>query len=408
MKFSMQRGVDIHIKGRPRQIIEAGAQVSSIALSGRDFRGVRPKMLVAPDDRIAVGQPLFCDRNDPDVLFTSPAAGVVSRIDQSRRNSFETLEIRCEGDQFAAFDTSVEVRKVLQKSGLWTTLTARPFGGIPHSKSEVHSILVTAMDTNPLAAEPSVIIRAAQSEFELGLEKLALLGGGPVVVCQPPGLPITEAQIDAIHIAEFCGKHPAGLPGTHLDCLGLGGQSVWQIGYQDVIAIGYLFLNQQLPVDRIVAVGGPMARSPRLLRTRRGANLTDLLRGEASDGGVTIFSGSVLTGRPAAFLGHLHVQLCLLPAEKRGRQRPHAEPSSMNAQTPILPSETFEGFLPQNILPVPLMRALCVGDWETAYRLGAADLLEEDVALLSTYCSSGADYGVLLRRALDDIARLPK
>ncbi len=54
------------------------------------------------------------------------------------------------------------------------------------------------------------------------------------------------------------------------------------------------------------------------------------------------------------------------------------------------------------------MRALSVGDWETAYRLGAADLLEEDVALLSTYCSSGADYGALLRRALDDIARLPR
>jgi Na+-transporting NADH:ubiquinone oxidoreductase subunit A len=163
-----------------------------------------------------------------------------------------------------------------------------------------------------------------------------------------------------------------------------------------------------LPFDRIVAVGGPMARHPRLLRTRRGANLMDLLRGEASDGGVTIFSGSVLTGRPATFLGHLHIQLCLLPAAKRSRQPLHAEPSSMNAPTPILSSEAFEGFLPQNILPVPLMRALSVGDWETAYRLGAADLLEEDVALLSTYCSSGADYGALLRRALDDIARFPR
>jgi Na+-transporting NADH:ubiquinone oxidoreductase subunit A len=70
----------------------------------------------------------------------------------------------------------------------------------------------------------------------------------------------------------------------------------------------------------------------------------------------------------------------------------------------LQPTEAFEAALPQNILPVPLMRALSIGDDEAAESLGATDLLEEDVALLSYLCPSGSDYGMLLRQSLDRIA----
>ena len=53
---------------------------------------------------------------------------------------------------------------------------------------------------------------------------------------------------------------------------------------------------------------------------------------------------------------------------------------------------------------MPLIRALAVGDVEAAARLGALELIEEDIALLSTLCTSGADYGALLRQALDILA----
>ena len=403
MKFTIWGGLDIPIEGSPKQIIEDGAKISSVALIGSDLRGIQPTMLVQPEQRVAIGQPLFCDRNDPNVMFTSPAAGVVSHIARSRRNRFETIAIRCEGQEAVSFDTSSDIRGVLQKSGLWTTLTARPFGNLPNSRTQADAILVTAMDTNPLAADPTVIIQSARQEFELGLEKLASLVNGPTIICQAPGLPIVETKNKTICIAEFRGKHPAGLPGVHLDRLRLGGKKVWQIGYQDVIAIGHLFLNEQVSPDQIVAVAGPMARDPRLLRTRRGASLKDLLAGETLDGELAVVSGSVLSGKHAAFLGHRHVQVCLMLARSSRHQSPYSQHGSRNLPMAMLPNETFEAVLPQNILPVPLMRALSVGDWETAHRLGATDLLEEDVALLSTVCTSGTDFGALLRRALDDI-----
>ena len=67
------------------------------------------------------------------------------------------------------------------------------------------------------------------------------------------------------------------------------------------------------------------------------------------------------------------------------------------------PSEAFERLFPFDLLPVPLMRALAVGDIETVERLGGLELLEEDLALLTWRCPSGTDYGQLLRGVLDTL-----
>jgi Na+-transporting NADH:ubiquinone oxidoreductase subunit A len=71
---------------------------------------------------------------------------------------------------------------------------------------------------------------------------------------------------------------------------------------------------------------------------------------------------------------------------------------------PIVPTEALEHAAPLGIPPVPLLRALAVGDAEASQRLGVTGLVEEDVALLSTLCTSQQDYGPLLRRVLDEIA----
>jgi Na+-transporting NADH:ubiquinone oxidoreductase subunit A len=210
-----------------------------------------------------------------------------------------------------------------------------------------------------------------------------------------------------VDIARFAGPHPAGLPGTHLDCLHLRGRKIWQIGYQDVIAIGHLRRTGETQPDRIVALGGPMARNPRLVRTRRGANLADLTQDETRPGEVVIVSGSALSGRPATHLGHLDCQICLLPATKSPKRRAYAQHEGRLHITPMTPTEAFEGLMPQKILCVPLMRALAVGNWDMALGLGAFDLVEEDVALLSALCTSGLDYGVLLRRALSTAEGAP-
>jgi Na+-transporting NADH:ubiquinone oxidoreductase subunit A len=59
--------------------------------------------------------------------------------------------------------------------------------------------------------------------------------------------------------------------------------------------------------------------------------------------------------------------------------------------------------MPLDILPTQLLRALVVGDTETAQALGALELVEEDLALCSYVCAGKYEYGPILR---DNLTRI--
>ncbi len=104
-------------------------------------------------------------------------------------------------------------------------------------------------------------------------------------------------QVTPVVVAEFGGVHPAGLPSTHIhfiDAVNIN-KFVWHLDYQAVIAIGALFTTGKLNVERVVALSGPTVKNPRLVRTRVGANLSDLTAGELNDEVENrVVSGSVL------------------------------------------------------------------------------------------------------------------
>jgi Na+-transporting NADH:ubiquinone oxidoreductase subunit A len=245
-------------------------------------------------------------------------------------------------------------------------------------------------------------------QFRRGVEALKSLTDGPVFVCQAPG-PELAGGDDRIRVAAFAGPHPAGLPGTHIHHLmpASAQRTVWHIGYQDVTAIGFLLETGRLWTERTVALAGPGVRQPGLVRSRLGSSLEDIAAGETVDGAVRFVSGSVLSGRAAAYLGRFHSQVTVLPRGRPVRPRsimgaalgwlPHADAG------PVIPIESVDAAMPLDILPVPLMRALSIGDVETAERLGCLELVEEDVALLSHLCAGQADYGALLRQTLDEL-----
>jgi Na+-transporting NADH:ubiquinone oxidoreductase subunit A len=70
---------------------------------------------------------------------------------------------------------------------------------------------------------------------------------------------------------------------------------------------------------------------------------------------------------------------------------------------PVIPSEALEQALGLDIPVVPLLRALSVGDVETAQRLGCLELLEEDLALPAYATGTGQDFPSLLRATLDSL-----
>ena len=444
MRTIIKRGLDIPISGAPEQVIYAGADVGSVALMGTDIVGIRPSMHVREGDRVKLGQPLFTDKRNPKVHFSAPATGTVTAINRGARRSLQSVVIRIDGDdalQFESFPVAKlpqlgyeKVRDVLLESGLWNAFRTRPFSHIPRSDTRPAALFVNAMDTNPLAADPAVIIADAADAFENGLQVVAALTEGPVYVCTAPDSGIGVPAERNFRHAEFAGPHPAGLVGTHIHFLEPVSETktVWHTNYQRVIALGRLFTSGYLPTEKVVAVGGPMARRPRLLRTRIGASLQDLLDGEIANGRVRIISGSPLSGHqasgPLAYLGRYHNQVSVLGEGSERELFAWARPglrkysserafaghllngrgfaltTTQNGSPRAMVSiGSFEKVMPLDVLATPLLKALLVEDTDKARQLGCLELDEEDLALCSFVCNGKYDYGPFLRMNLDEI-----
>jgi Na+-transporting NADH:ubiquinone oxidoreductase subunit A len=445
MHFSIKKGLDLPISGKPEQTIYDGNKVNSVAILGNEYVGMKPTMMVEEGQKVKLGQPLFTDKKNPGVQFTSPGAGTVKAINRGAKRALQSVVIELEGDDEVTFNqydankldklNRADITKNLIESGLWLAFRTRPYSRSPAVDAIPNAIFVTAIDTNPLAADPSIIISEYAEEFKHGLTILSQLTEGKVYVCQAPDTALPVNQKNNIEVHTFSGPHPAGLAGTHIHFLEPvnANKSVWTVGYQDVIAIGKLFTTGRLWVERVVSFAGPLVNKPRLIRTRLGASTQDLVFGEVQNVQSRIISGSVLHGHTAnnwaAYLGRFHNQISVIAEgierELLGWIRPGGKGkfSSLNvflssifsqkdvplttsqngSPRAMVPVGVFERVMPLDILPTQLLRSLLVKDTDTAQQLGCLELDEEDLSLCSFVCSGKYDYGPALRTNLTQI-----
>lgn len=446
--ITIKKGLDLPISGEPRPIIEPGNRPSQVALLGEEYVGLKPTMLVEVGDKVKKGQPLFEDKKTKGVLFTAPASGEIVAINRGERRVLQSVVIRCNGldaDEQIRFDihtdlqalSAKEVQAQLVNSGLWTALRTRPFSRVPALDSKPAGIFVTAMDTNPLAADPRLIIAEQRDAFKAGLAVLSHLTEGKVYLCQDKGEALVGTELPKVEVRRFAGVHPAGLAGTHIHfTLPVSiERQVWHIGYQDVIAYGKLFQTGELYTDRVVALGGPSVLNPRLLRTQLGAELSALVVDEIKPGNNRVVSGSVLSGHTAQgvhdFLGRFHNQVSVLAEDAQHQVLPwvrggsdkfsitRAVTSRLFGLTKSFEFTTHQGgsqrammafgqldrVMPLDILPTLLVRDLVVRDTDEAQALGALELDEEDLALCTFVCPGKYDFGKELRACLDVIER---
>ena len=112
-----------------------------------------------------------------------------------------------------------QVRALLSESGLWTALRTRPFSKVPSPSESCHSIFVTAIDTNPLCADPEVVLEGREEDFRTGLAALSKLTEGRCGCADGEGSKIDDGGVPRVRVEEFSGRHPAGLAGTHIHLL---------------------------------------------------------------------------------------------------------------------------------------------------------------------------------------------
>ncbi|KCV82846.1 Na(+)-translocating NADH-quinone reductase subunit A [Actibacterium atlanticum] len=444
-EFRLKKGLDLPISGAPDQSISEGPAVNSVAVVGADYIGLKPKMLVAEGDSVKRGTPLFCHKDSPDVVFVAPATGRVRAINRGARRVLQSVVIDIDdaADQGVAFEPLPQdasdqlVAQKLCASGLWTAFRTRPYSKVPGADERPAAIYVTAMDSEPLSANAEIIIAERDEDFEAGLEAITKLTEGTTYVCHEVGTTVPGASVHGVEVAAFAGPHPAGLAGTHMHFLEppSATKTVWTISYQDVIAIGALARTGYLNPSIVVALCGPRAANPRLIRTTMGASLTDLLEGETTEDAqpVRTISGSILSGRqaegPFGYIGRYARQITLITEDKEQIPLGWITPMpSKFAVQPVLgsafskklfnltsnlnggrramvPTGTFETLMPQDFLPTQLLRALIVMDTDTAQALGALELDEEDLGLCAFACPAKYEYGEALRDSLIKIEK---
>lgn len=444
----VKKGLDIPISGKPEQIIDDtfSRSITEVALIGTNFRGMKPIFLVEEGDQVKLGQKLFEDRKCPGYYYTSPGTGCVKAIHRGKKRTFLSLVIELSNDESRSYDKTIgnvdhlspdKTKAILIDSGLWINIRVRPFAKVANPGTKPSSIFVNTMDSNPLASDPSIIIKRQAKEFQAGLKVIAKLTEGQVHLCKRPGTEVPCGESEKVVKHLFDGCHPVGLSGYHIhtiDPITDVAKKVWYLGYQEVIAIGSFFLTGHYPIYRYVALAGPQVKKPRVVKTRIGSNLSQLVDGELKEGENRVISGSVLAGlkadSPVNFLGYYDNIVSVVEEDRNrifhGFVAPGFDKFSIKnifastlfpkklftfgtnlngSHRNVVPIGSYEQVMPFDMIPTFLVRAILSQDTELGEKLGVLELDEEDVALCTFVCPGKNDIGKELVNLLELIEK---
>ena len=439
--IKLKKGLNIPLKGKAEKVLVKPEQATLFAVKPADFQGIRPKMIVKPDDEVKAGTPLFFDKYNPDVLFTSPVSGRIVAVNRGERRRILEVVIKSDG-QFSYEESGKadpgslnrdEIVSRLLKTGIWPFFRQRPYGIIPKPEEKPRSIFISGFDSAPLAPDYDFIMQDTAAEFQAGIDVLRKLTDGKIHLNLNSDYPPCDACLNArgVEINYFSGPHPSGNPGIqihHIDPVHKNG-TVWYINPQDLLVVGRLFMRGIADFSRIVALTGSEVLKPRYFRTIMGASVDNLLKDNLKGGNNRFISGNVLTGSriPSdGFIGFYDSQVTVIPEGDDFRfagwaapgldrfsasraffswlmpGREYVHDTNLNGgERAFVMTGQYEKVLPMDIIPQQLIKAIIVEDIDKMENLGIYEVVEEDLALCEYVCTSKIEVQSLLRKGIE-------
>ncbi len=439
----LRKGLDINLQGAAQAKLEVLPLASQYALSPLDFEGVTPKLLVKVGDAVEAGTPLFYNKADERVIFTSPVSGVVAAINRGEKRKILSVVVDAASTttykEFPLLDTKSakreEIVETLLNSGLWPMLIARPYGIIADPNQVPKAIFVSTFDSAPLAPDYNFVLAAEAANIEKGVEVLGRLTEGKVHFGTRQGAEGAFGSIKGVEVTSFSGKHPVGNVGVqihHVDPINKG-EVVWSVNIQDLAIIGRLFSTGKVDMTKIIAFAGSEVSAPQYYQIISGAPVASLMakgvKPQAQDEKIRVISGNVLTGRKIAEDGYLTFyanMVTIIPEgdnyELLGWIMPRFNKFSVSRSyfswlfpkkqyrlganlnggvRPFIMSDIYEKYLPMDILPVYLIKAILAGDIDKMENLGIYEVTEEDLALCEFVDPSKIDMQQILRDGIN-------
>ena len=421
--ITLRKGLDINLAGKPRESLAEAPLAAEYALSPLDFEGVTPKLLVKVGDKVKAGMPLFFNKYNERVLFTSPVSGTVAAINRGEKRKVLTVTVTPDAEQsyeeFGKPDlkkaSREELVELLLRSGLWPMIVQRPYGIIADPTTTPKAIFISAFDSAPLAPDYNFVLKQEQRNLQAGLDLLRRLTPGKVHLSMRAKCEGQMSSLQGVEQHTFAGKHPVGNVGVqihHIDPINKG-DLVWTVNIQDLAIIGRLVNEGRVDMHRIIAVDGSEIEKPGYVRVIAGARVDSFVKGnvkaQKEGNRIRFISGNVLTGTKTAldgFLGYYANQLTAIPEgdkyELLGWAMPRLNKFSVSrayfswlcpkkeydldtnlngGERPFVVTGLYERYLPMDIYPMYLLKACLAGDIDKMENLGIYEVVEEDFAL---------------------------
>ncbi len=445
--IKIKKGLDIKMNGQAEKMYVKAPRAKTFAVKPSDFHGLTPKIIPKLCDQVKVGTPIFYDKYNPEIKFTSPVSGILLSINRGDRRRIVEVVVEDDGkdtpETFLKGDpaelTREQIVENLLESGLWPSIRQRPYTVIARPKTTPKSIFISAFDTSPLAPDYDFLLKDIEEDFQWGVNALRKLTEGKVHLNLDGRYPSvrTLATIEGVEINRFKGPHPTGNVGIQIHKLDPinKGEIVWVVQPQDVVAIGRLFKTGQYDPSMIVALTGSRVKNPVYFKTIRGASIAPMLENNMKEGDNRIISGNVLNGRQIdpekGFVGFSDSQITVIPEgnyyELFGWVLPGFKKFSTSrsfASRLLTPNKHFdmdtnihggerafvmtgeyEKVLPMDIYPMQLLKAILVNDIDKMEQLGIYEVDEEDFALCEVVCTSKTPVTKILRDGLRSLRK---
>lgn len=442
--IKLKKGFDIMMQGVAEHIFIQNPMPETVALKPTDFVGMTAKMVVKEGDTVLAGDPLFIDKNRPEVTFVSPVSGTVTAVNRGERRCLLNVVVKPDEEiQYKQFSVSTpdsmsreEILSVMLEAGVWPFIKQRPFDIIANPSDKPKSIHISTFDTAPLAPDYTFALEESKVDFKVGIDALRKLTDGAVNlnIYKEDRAKTTFTEIKGVTQNYFVGPHPAGNVGVqihHVDPINKG-DVVWVVNPQAVAIIGRLFTQKKFDARIVVALTGAV-KAPRYYKTILGTNIQSLMASESVSDDMRIISGNVLTGTKLGkddYVSFYDSQVTVIEEGNKptfmgwlapgfGKysfsraffswlqpKKQYALNTNYNGgPRAFVFTGIYEQVLPMDIYPMQLLKAILAEDIDKMEQLGIYEVVPEDFALCEYVCPSKIEIQTILRQGLDLIRK---
>tara|TARA_R110002073_G_scaffold161723_3_gene317355 strand:- start:889 stop:2313 length:1425 start_codon:yes stop_codon:yes gene_type:complete len=438
----IKKGLDIKLKGAAEKVKENAIVSNFYTIRPEDFHSIIPKMIVKVGAKIKAGDPVFFDKANEDVKFTSPVSGEIIEISRGEKRKILAIKIQADKEQtyqdFGAINldnaTSEAVKARLLESGCWPFIKQRPYDVIANPNKSPKAIFISGYASAPLAADLDFTLQGKEAELQAAVNALGKLTNGKVNVSVGENSNSPLAKLTGVTIHKVSGPHPSGNVGTLINKIDPinKGEVVWTVNAQDLVIIGELLLTGKFNAERVVALVGSSVQKPRYFTTKIGSEVATMIydHGVEKDANVRIISGNVLSGKqikPNGYLDYYSNVITIIPEgddyEFFGWTKPIFNKIStsraltfswlkpkkqydLNTNTngehrAFVITGTYEEVFPFDIYPMQILKACMYKDLDEMEALGMYEVAPEDFALTEFVCVSKQPHQKIIREGLD-------